>query len=55
MSPKPDDLKMLTTKYRTVNIEEIKASIDILEENYHCSNQFQSLDTAKNELKHKYK
>ena len=55
MSPKPDDLKMLTSKYKTMNIEELEATIDNLEENNDCSNQFQSLDIAKNELEHKYK
>ena len=55
MSPEPDDLKMLTRKYKTMNIEELKASIDNMAENNDCSNQFQSLDIAKNELEHKYK
>ncbi|WP_269617135.1 hypothetical protein [Prochlorococcus marinus] len=55
MNPKPDDLKMLTSKYKTMNIEELKASIDNLGENNDCSNQFQSIDIAKNELEHKYK
>ena len=55
MSPKPDDLKMLITKYRTMSIEELKASIDHLEENIDCSNQHYNLDIAKNELKLKTK
>ena len=46
---------MLTSKYKTMNIEELEATIDNLEENNDCSNQFQSLDIAKNELEHKYK
>ena len=55
MSPKSDDLKMLTSKYKTMNIEELEATIDNLEENNDCSNLFPSLDIAKNELEHKYK
>ena len=55
MSPKSDDLKMLTSKYKTMNIEELKATFDNLKANNDCSNQFQSLDIAKNELEHKYK
>ena len=55
MSPKPDDLKMLIRKYRTMNIEELKAHIDYWEENNNGSNEFQSLDIAKKELELKYK
>ena len=55
MSPKPDDLKMLISKYKTMNIEELKASIEHLEEHADCSNQLQILDIAKNELVLKYK
>ena len=55
MGPKQDDLKMLTSKYKTMNIEELKAFINNLEANNDCSKQFQSLDIAKNELEHKYK
>ena len=55
MSPKSDDLKMLIIKYRAMNIEELKASIDHLEENIDCFNQPQILDIAKNELELKYK
>ena len=56
MRPKPDDLQMLFSKYRTMNIEELKANIDSSEEednNY--SNQHQSLYIAKNVLEIKYK
>ena len=54
MSPKPDDLEMLTNKYRTMNIEELEASIDHWEENIDCSNQLHNIDIAKKvlELKH---
>ena len=56
MRPKPDDLQMLFSKYRTMNIEELKANIDSSEEednNY--SNQHQTLYIAKNVLEIKYK
>ena len=55
MSLKPDDLKMLISKYRTMNIEELKASIDHWEKNADCYNHLQSLDIAKNELELKHK
>ena len=55
MSPKPDDLKMLISKYRTMNIHELEASIDHLQENIDCSNQLQNIDIAKKELQLKYK
>ena len=47
MSQKPDDLKMLISMYRSMNIEELKASIDNWEENTDSSNHHQSLDIAK--------
>ena len=55
MSLKPDDLKMLISKYRTMNIEELKESIDHWEKNNDYSNHHQSLGIAKNELELKYK
>ena len=55
MSPKSDDLEMLISKYNTMNIEELKASIEHWEENTDCSNQLQSLCIAKKELVLKYK
>ena len=55
MSPKSDDLKMLIIEYRTMNIEELKASIDHWKENIDCSNRLQILEIAKNELELKYK
>ena len=55
MSPISGNLTMLISKYRTMNIEELKASIDHLEENTDCSDQLQNLDIAKNELEFKYK
>ena len=55
MSPKPDNLKMLISKFKTMNIEELKATISHWEESTDCSNHYQSLDIAKNELEIKYK
>ena len=55
MHPAPDDLKILISKYRTMNIEELKARIDNWEENTDCHNQLQCLDIAKSELDLKYK
>ena len=55
MSPELNDLQMLISKYRTMNIEELKANIDSSEEDNNFSNQLQSLDIAKNVLEIKYK
>ena len=55
MCLKPDDLKMLISKYRTMNVDELKASIDSWEENIDSSHQLQSINIAKNELELKYK
>tara|TARA_B100000214_G_scaffold321795_1_gene257495 strand:- start:45 stop:326 length:282 start_codon:yes stop_codon:yes gene_type:complete len=55
MSLKPDDLEMLISKYRRMNIEELKAKIDNWEENIDYPNQLQSIAVAKNELELKYK
>ena len=55
MSPKSDDLKMLISKYRTMNIEELESSIKHWEKNTDSNNYLQSLDIAKNELDLKYK
>ena len=55
MSLKPDDLKILVSKYRTMNIEELKANIDHWEEITECSKELQNLDIAKKELERKYK
>ena len=55
MSPKPDDLKMLISKYKTMNIEELQASIAFWEKNTESSNQIQSIDFAKNQLELKHK
>ena len=50
MSLEPDDSKMLISKYRNMNIEELKASIGHWENNIDCCNQLQNLDIAKNKL-----
>lgn len=50
MSLKPDELQMLISKYRTMNIEELKESIDHWEENTDCPTQLQRIDIAKKEL-----
>ena len=55
MSQNPDDSEMLIDKYKNMNIEELKASIDHWEENIEFSNQVHCLDIAKNELEMKYK
>ena len=55
MGQNRDDLKMLVNKYKNMNIEELKASINDWEKNIDCSNQLPYHDIAKNELKIKYK
>ena len=55
MTVKPDDLKMLISKFSTMDIEELKLNIDHLEKNLDYSNQLLILDFAKNELDRKYK
>ena len=55
MSLEPNDLKMLIGKYRSMNIEELEARIDSLDQNTDCPNQLQNIDIATNELELKYK
>ena len=55
MRPEPDDIQILITKYRTMDIEELEASIDDWEGKNDCSIQEENLDIAKNELEIKYK
>ena len=50
MHLEPEALKMLISQYRTMDIEELKANIDQLEEKTDCSIELQKLDIAKNEL-----
>ena len=54
MHPEPDDLEMLTSKCRAMDIDELKTNISNWEVNTACSFQLQKLDVAKNELKLKY-
>ena len=55
MRPEPDDLQILISKYRTMDIEELKSNIDNWEEKNESSIQLKNLDIAKNELELKYK
>ena len=54
MSLNPDDLKSHTDKYRSMNIEELKASIDQWDDDIGYSEKLSSLEIAKNELEIKY-
>ena len=55
MRPKPDDLKILISKYRTMGIEELEAIINDWEGKNDCSIQQENLAIAKNKLEVKYK
>ena len=55
MSKEPNDLKILISKYRNMDIEELKANIDHWGKETRCSHQLQNLDIAKDELELKYK
>ncbi len=55
MRPEPDDIQILISKYRTMDIEELKSNIDDWEKNNDCTIQQESIDLAKNELELKYK
>ncbi len=55
MSSIPDDLKMLISKYRNMNIEELETSIEHWKKKTDCINQLKNLGIAKNELELKYK
>ena len=55
MRPEPDDIQILISKYRTMDIEELEASINDWEGKNHCSIQQENLAIAKNELEVKYK
>mgnify|MGYP001189604974 CR=1 FL=1 len=54
MSSEPNNLRILVSKYRSMSIEELKASIDYWEKVNDCSIQPQKIDLAKNELEIKY-
>ena len=55
MRPEPDDLQIFISQCRTMDIEELKSSIDDWEGKNGCSIQQESLAIAKNELELKYK
>ena len=55
MSPEPDDLQILISKYRTMDIEELEANIDNWKKENNCFTELQNLDIAKSELELKYK
>ena len=54
MCTEPDDLKVLTSEYRSMGIEELISIIETWEEEKNSSTQLQMLDIAKSELAHKY-
>ena len=55
MLPEPDETQILISKYRTMDIEELEASINDWEGKNDCSIQQENLAIAKNELEIKYK
>ena len=55
MSSESDNLQILISKYRTMGIEELEASINDWEGKNDCSTQQENLAIAKNELELKYK
>ena len=55
MCPEPDNSQILISKYRTMDIEELKSNIDDWEKNNDCTIQQENIDLAKNELELKYK
>ena len=55
MSSEPDNLQTLISKYKTMDIYELEASIDNWDKENDCPIQTQSLVIAKNELEIKYK
>ena len=50
LPPESDDIQMLKSKYRAMDIEELRANIDDLEEENVLSTQLQTLYIAKNVL-----
>ena len=55
MRPEPDEIQILISKYRTMDIEELKSTIDNWEQKNDGSIQLNNLDIAKKELELKYK
>ena len=55
MSSDPDNLQILISKYRTMDIYELEANIDNWDKENDCPTRNLSLVIAKNELEIKYK
>ena len=55
MRHEPDDIQILISKYRTMDIEELRSNIDSWEKTNDSSIPLKNLDIAKNELELKYK
>ncbi len=55
MSSDPDNLQILISKYRTMDIYELEENIDNWDKESDCPTRNQSLVIAKNELEIKYK
>ena len=55
MSFEPNNLQILISKYRTMDIYELEANIDNWDKENDCQTQTQILVVAKNELEIKYK
>ena len=55
MSSESDNLKLLISKYRTMDIYELEENIDNWDKENDCPTQTQSLNIAKKELEIKYK
>ena len=55
MRPETDDLQLFMSQCRTMDIEELEASIDRWDKENGCPTQNKSLDIAKKELEVKYK
>ncbi len=55
MHPEPDDLQIFISQCRTMDIKELKSTIENWEKKDYSSTQLENLDIAKNELELKYK
>ena len=55
MHPEPDDLQIFISRCRTMDIKELKSTIENWEKKDYSSTQLENLDIAKNELELKYK
>ena len=50
MSPEPNDLKVLISQYRTMDIDELRENINHLKGRTDCSHHLRRLGIAENEL-----